>query len=244
MDLGLRDRVVVVTGATGGIGGQIARRFLEEGSRVALVDRAAPAGAPADPGRTISITCDVRRANDVTRMAAEVVDAFGRIDVLVNGAGVLTWKPLLELDESEWDRMMEVNLKGTFLCCKAVAPDMVARRSGKIVNIASGLGHTPAVDVGHYAASKAGVIALTKTLALELAPHRINVNGVAPGIVDTPLIAPRRSRDELVQVGAHIPLGRVGQPDDIAKVVVLLASSATEYMTGQTLFVNGGALMP
>ncbi|HYM70524.1 MAG TPA: 3-oxoacyl-ACP reductase family protein [bacterium] len=244
MDLGLRDRVVVVTGATGGIGGQVARRFLEEGSRVALVDRAAPAGVPADRGRTISITCDVRHANDITRMTAEVLDAFGRIDVLVNGAGVLTWKPLLELDESEWDRMMEVNLKGTFLCCKAVAPGMVARRSGKIVNIASGLGHTPSVDVGHYAASKAGVIALTKTLALELAPHRINVNGVAPGIVDTPLIAPRRSRDELVQVGAHIPLGRVGQPDDIAKVVVLLASSATEYMTGQTLFINGGALMP
>ncbi|HLJ58300.1 MAG TPA: 3-oxoacyl-ACP reductase family protein [bacterium] len=244
MDLGLRDRVVVVTGATGGIGGQIARRFLAEGSRVALVDRAAPAGVPAEGGRTISVTCDVGRADDVARMTAKVLDAFGRIDALVNGAGVLTWKPLLELDEREWDRMMDVNLKGTFLCCKAVAPGMVARRFGKIVNIASGLGHTPSVEVGHYAASKAGVIALTKTLALELAPHRINVNGVAPGIVDTPLIAPRRTRDELVQVGAHIPLGRVGQPDDIAKVVVLLASSATEYMTGQTLFINGGALMP
>ena len=151
---------------------------------------------------------------------------------------------IVRLHESEWDRVVDINLKSAFLCSRAVAPHMIAQRSGKIVNIASGLGHTPSVEVGHYAAAKVGVIALSKTLALELAPHRINVNSVAPGIIDTPFVAPRRTREELRAIGERIPLGRVGQPDDVARVVVFLVSAASDYMTGQTLFINGGALMP
>ncbi|PYM60877.1 MAG: hypothetical protein DMD79_14740 [Candidatus Rokuibacteriota bacterium] len=242
MDMDLADRVVVVTGGSGAIGQQIGQRFAEEGSRVVCLDVKPP---PADrAGGARFLAGDVRVAADVTRAARQVMDEFGGVDVLVNGAGVMTWIPVVDLDEAEWDRVVDINLKGTFLCSKAFALLMMSRRRGKIVNIASGLGHTPLVEVGPYAAAKAGVIALTKTLALELAPYRINVNSVAPGVIDTPLIAPKRSRAELEAAGARIPLGRVGEPDDVAKIVVFLASAGAGYVTGQTLFVNGGALMP
>lgn len=249
MDLGLRDKVAIVTGGGGAIGGQIVCRLAEEGCQIAVADVAPSVGAieravSERGGRALYVTGDVRRASDVAGMVRRVLETFGTIDILVNGAGAMTWTRVVDLDEAEWDRVVDINLKSAFLCARAVAPHMIARGAGKIVNIASGLGHTPSVDVGHYAAAKAGVIALSKTLALELAPHKINVNSVAPGIIDTPLVAPRRSKAELVAIGGHIPLGRVGRPDDVAKVVVFLASSASEYMTGQTLFINGGALMP
>ena len=249
MELGLKGKAALVTGGAGAIGGQIARRLSEEGCLVALADIAPSAdgheGAVADRGgSSVYVPCDVRQSEDVERMVRRALDAFGRIDILINGAGVTTWAPVVELDESEWDRVVDINLKSAFLCSRAVAPHMIAQRSGKIVNIASGLGHTPSVEVGHYAAAKAGVIALSKTQALELAPHRINVNSVAPGIIDTPFVAPRRTREELRAIGERIPLGRVGQPDDVARVVVFLVSAASDYMTGQTLFINGGALMP
>jgi len=245
MDLGLKDAVAVITGGAGAICTQIARRLAQEGARPVLVDVRAPDAAVEIEGRPARVVvCDVCRAPDVRRMAEEIIRDYGRIDVLVNGAGVMTWFPVVNLSEGEWDRVVDITLKGTFLVTQAIAPHMMHRRAGRIVNIASGLGHTPHVEVAHYAAAKAGVIALTKTLALELAPYRINVNAVAPGVVDTPLIAPRRTRAEIEAMGARIPLGRVGQPDDVAKVVLFLASPASEYMTGQTLFINGGALMP
>jgi 3-oxoacyl-[acyl-carrier protein] reductase len=241
----LKDAVVVITGGTGAICTQVARRFAEEGAHPVLVDVRAPGAAVEIDGRaTPVLACDVTLDIDVRRMADAVVARFGRVDVLVNGAGVMTWTPIVDLPEEEWDRVVDITLKGTFLVSRAIGSRMVERRGGAIVNIASGLGHTPVVEVGHYAAAKAGVIALTKTMALELAPHRIRVNAVAPGAIDTPLIWPRRSRDEIAAMGTRIPLGRVGQPDDVATVVVFLASSAAAYMTGQTLFINGGALMP
>jgi 3-oxoacyl-[acyl-carrier protein] reductase len=241
VDLGPTDRVVVITGGGGAICRQIGRRFAEAGGRIVFLDVKPPADG-GDGARFVP--CDVRVDADVRRAVATVTGELGRIDVLVNGAGVMTWALLADLDEAEWDRVVDINLKGTFLVSRAVAPVMTAQKSGQIVNIASGLGHTPFVEVGHYAAAKAGVIALTKTLALELAPHRVRVNAVAPGAIDTPLIAPRRSRAEIEAIGARIPLGRIGHPDDVAKVVVFLASTAADYMTGQTLFINGGALMP
>jgi NAD(P)-dependent dehydrogenase (short-subunit alcohol dehydrogenase family) len=245
MDLGLTDAVVVITGGAGAICTQIARRFAQEGARPVLVDVHAPAPAVQIEGRDVPVVaCDVTRDQDVRRMAEDVAARFGRVDVLVNGAGVMTWTPIVDLPEEEWDRVVDISLKGTYLVTRAIAPHMMHGHGGKIVNIASGLGHTPIIEVGHYAAAKAGVIALTKTLALELAPHRITVNAVAPGAIDTPLIWPRRSRQDIDAIGARIPLGRVGQPDDVAKVVVFLASTGAEYMTGQTLFINGGALMP
>ncbi len=245
MDLGLKDAVVVITGGAGAICTQIARRAVQEGAHPILVDVRAPEAGMEIEGRQVpAIVCDVRRDADVRRMADEAIATYGGVDVLINGAGVMTWSPVVNLSEEEWDRVVGITLKGTFLVTRALAPHMMQRRAGKIVNIASGLGHTPVIEVGHYAAAKAGVIALTKTLALELAPYHINVNAVAPGIVDTPLIAPRRTREEVAAMGARIPWGRVGQPDDVAQVVLFLASSAAEYMTGQTFFINGGALMP
>ena len=243
----LENQVAVITGAAQGLGLAIAKRLASDGARIAMLDLQpglldAAAKEVGDLAQSFAV--DVTREEEVDRIIAQVAEAFGRIDILVNGAGVTTWAPIVELDESEWDRVVDINLKSAFLCSRAVAPHMIAQRSGKIVNIASGLGHSPSVEVGHYAAAKAGVIALSKTLALELAPHKINVNSVAPGIIDTPFVAPRRTREELLAIGERIPLGRVGQPDDVARVVVFLVSSASEYMTGQTLFINGGALMP
>jgi 3-oxoacyl-[acyl-carrier protein] reductase len=249
VDLGLAGKVAVITGGAGAICGQIARRLAEEGSDIVLADIAPAAGdaeeAVAAAGRrSFYVRCDVRRGEDVEAMVRRALERFGRIDILVNGAGGTTWAPVVQLEETEWDRIVETNLKGTFLCARAAGRQMIAQRSGKIVNIASGLGHTPSAEVGHYAAAKAGVIALGKTLALEFAPYGIHVNSVAPGIVDTPFVAPRRSREEIRAIGARIPLGRVGLPDDVARAVVFLASAASDYITGQTLFVNGGALMP
>jgi 3-oxoacyl-[acyl-carrier protein] reductase len=240
VDLGLKDKVVLITGGTGAICLQIARRFAEEGSRVVLTDVRPPA---EDPGFPV-LLCDVRDEARVARTAAGAAERFGGVDVLVNGAGVMTWIPIVELDVEEWDRVVDINLKGTFLVSRAIAPQMMARGGGKIVNIASGLAHTPIVEVGHYAAAKAGIVALTKTMALEWAKHRINVNAVGPGVVDTPLIWPKRTRDELAVTATRIPWGRVGVPDDVAKVILFLASEMAEYMTGQTLYINGGALMP
>ena len=252
MDLGLRGKVAVVTGGAGAICGQCARRLAEEGCDIALVDMAPSGGAVeqaiAECGRRVFYArCDVTQTADVSAMVGRVLDHFGVIDILVNGAGTTTLGLIQDLGEAEWDRILDVNLKGTFLCSRAVIPHMKARRSGTIVQIASGLGHTPTVPgVGHYAAAKSGMIALGKAMALELAPHNITVNSVAPGAVDAPLGRKdgNPGREQRLSTGARIPLGRVGRPDDVAKVVVFLASSAAAAMTGQTIFINGGALLP
>jgi len=252
MDLGLRGKVAVVTGGAGAICGQCARRLAEEGCDIALVDMAPPGGAVeraiAGSGRrTLYERCDVTRAADIAAMVERVLETFGAIDVLINGAGTTTPGLVQDLGEAEWDRVLDINLKGTFLCSRAVIPHMKARRSGTIVQIASGLGHTPTLPgIGHYAAAKAGMIALGKAMALELAPHNITVNSVAPGAVDAPLGRKdgNPGREQRLSTGARIPLGRVGRPDDVAKVVVFLASSAAAAMTGQTIFINGGALLP
>jgi 3-oxoacyl-[acyl-carrier protein] reductase len=252
MDLDLRGKVAIVTGGAGAICGECARRLAEEGCDVALADMA-PSAEPVERaisacgGRSVYARCEVRQAADVDGMVRRVLETFGRIDILVNGAGTTTIAHVADLEEGEWDRVVDINLKGTFLCSRAVIGHMKAQRSGKVVNIASGLGHTPTLlGVGHYAASKAGVIVLSKSMALELAPFRINVNSVAPGAIDAPLGRKdgHPGREQRLATGARIPLGRVGRPDDVAKVVVFLASSAAQAMTGQTIFINGGALMP
>jgi NAD(P)-dependent dehydrogenase (short-subunit alcohol dehydrogenase family) len=252
MDLGLRGKVAVVTGGAGAICGQCARLLAAEGCDIALVDMAPSGGAVeraiAESGRrTLYVRCDVTQAAEVGAMVRRVLETFGTIDILVNGAGTTTIAQIQDLEEAEWDRVLTINLKGTFLCSRAVIPHMKARRSGTIVHIASGLGHTPTLTgIGHYAAAKGGMIVLGKAMALELAPHKINVNSVAPGAIDAPLGRKdgNPGREQRLSTGARIPLGRVGRPDDVAKVVVFLASSAAAPMTGQTIFINGGALMP
>jgi NAD(P)-dependent dehydrogenase (short-subunit alcohol dehydrogenase family) len=247
VNLGLHGKAAVVTGGIGAIGRQTARRLAEEGCDVALADMAPSADAEERAiescgRRALYVRCDVRQAAEVDGMVRRVADAFGKIDVLVNGAGTISLADIEALDEAEWDRVVAVNLKGAFLCSRAMIPHLRAQRSGKIVNIASGLGHTPIPGVGHYAAAEAGVIALGRTLALELAPYKINVNTVASGIVDDERVPWHLSFSTWGVAGSA--LNRQTLADDVAKAVVFLASSAFDYVTGQTIYVNGGALMP
>lgn len=246
----LEGKVAVVTGARRGIGRGIALKLAEAGAKVIVsdIDEAdcqkvvEEVGALGSEG--LAVRCDVTSPADVKALVERAVEKFGRLDVLVNNAGIAEFKPFLELTEADWDKTLNINLKGYFLCAQAAAREMVkAGRGGKIVNIASVAGFIGFPTVAHYCASKGGVLQLTRTLALELAKDKINVNAVAPGVIDTPMTAgilsdPEQSK----QFMAKIPWGRVGQPEDIAAAVVFLASSEADYITGATLVVDGGWL--
>jgi acetoin reductase-like protein len=258
----LDDQVVIVTGAGSGIGRAIARRFAHEGACVTVADvneshaRDVATEIEASGGGALALRVDVTRRDQVERMVDATVERFGRIDVLVNNAGVGAVAPLLDTDEATWDLLMNVNAKGTLLCSQAAARRMIAQgHGGRIINNASGAGKiAPGKDtpLGAYAASKHAVVALTKQLGLELSLHQILVNCVCAGIVDTPmwdLIDREIARLEGAPVGtvkaravASIPLGRIEQPEDVANMVVFLASEDAGYLTAQTFNVCGGIL--
>ena len=246
-----RDAVVIVTGAASGIGRAIAHRFVQEEAAVVIADVNA-AGAEetqsqvrAVGGRALVAKTDVRRRDEIDAMVKAALERFGRIDILVNGAGIETLIPFLDLPEDEWNRVLGVNLTGTFLCGQAVAREMVrAGRGGKIINIASINSAIALPNQAHYVASKGGLLMLTKAMALELAAHGINVNAIGPGVVETPLTAKSLSdparRDFLLK---RTPLSRFGQPGDIAQAAVFLASEAASFITGTILYVDGGWLI-
>jgi len=247
VELDLAGKVAVVTGGAGPIGARAAVRLAEEGCDVASIDFASPGetveqAVSASGRRAFCARCDLTQPADVASVVRRVLDAFGRIDILVNSAGVISLADIDELDVAEWDRVIGMNLKSAFLCSRAVIPHLKSRQAGKIVNVASALGHTPVAAAGHYAAAAAGVIALGRTLSLELASHKINVNTVAPGLVNGDAVPWHLAFSTWGLPGAGVQ--GVELPDHVAKVVVFLASSAFEYVTGQTLFVNAGALMP
>lgn len=247
MELNLAGKVAVVTGSAGSIGARTAVRLADEGCDVAAMDFLPPEetveqAIAACGRRALCLRCDLTQPSDVAASLGRVRDAFGGIDILVNSAGVVSLGEIEELDVAKWDRAVGVNLKSAFICSRAVIPHLKARRSGKIVNVASALGHTPVPSAGPYAAASAGVIALGRTLALELGSHRITVNTVAPGLVNGEAVPWHLAFATWGLAGSD--LRRTGLPDDVAKVVVFLASSAFDYVTGQTLFVNGGAVMP
>ncbi|PYN27055.1 MAG: beta-ketoacyl-ACP reductase [Candidatus Rokuibacteriota bacterium] len=247
----LRGRIALVTGAQQGIGRGIALAFAREGADVAvnyLDDRVAAETVMqevrAAGGRAVLVQADVARPPDAQRMVAQVQSELGALHVLVNNAGVYPRVPFLEMRETDWDHVVDVNLKGGFFCAQAAARAMVAAgRRGSIINMAS-QAVRGAVRGVHYSASKGGVVAMTRATALELAPHGIRVNAIAPGLTDTAQPRYGNNEEELAAMASAVPLGRMAQPDDIAAVAVFLASDDARHITGQTVHVNGGSYMP
>ncbi len=246
----LQDRVAIVTGAGSGNGRGIALRLAEEGAKIVVAD-VSEVGAgetvamiEAMAGQALLVKADVSQRSQVETMVKITLQHFGQIDILVNNAGVETLIPFLELPESEWDRILAVNLKGPFLCSQAVAREMAqAGRGGKIVNIASINSAIALPGQAHYVSSKGGLLMLTKAMALDLAPYNINVNAVGPGVIETAMTANSLSNPARVEMFLnHIPLKRIGQPRDIANAVLFLASDEADYITGTILYVDGGWL--
>jgi NAD(P)-dependent dehydrogenase (short-subunit alcohol dehydrogenase family) len=247
----LSGKVAIVTGAAAGIGKGIALRLAEEGADIVIadIDEMAALSTKAEIevlGRRALVT--ITDVSSIVQVEAMVTEAtrFGGIDILVNNAGIEYVTPMFEVDETEWDDILAINLKGTFLCCQAVARAMIeGGRSGKIVNVGSTAGVSPGKVEPHYVASKAGVHALTKQLALALAEHHINVNAVAPGSTRNGLGSRHSLADPATaaKVKEGIPWGRVATPLDIANAVLFLASDEAEYITGILLPVDGGRLL-
>jgi len=255
----LQDKVAVLTGAGGGIGEAVARRYVAEGARCVLVDVQSQ-DALADrfgelPATQVcTLRADVTRREDIARIVETAVGRFGRLDILFNNAAIFDMGPLLEESWDSYDRMFAVNVKGMFFLMQAAARRMLEQGDGgKIINMSSQAGRRGEALVSHYCASKAAVISYTQSAALALAPHRINVNGIAPGVVDTPMWQHVDSLfakyehlplgEKKRQVGAAVPLGRMGLPDDLTGAALFLASRDADYITAQTLNVDGGNWM-
>ena len=243
--------VALVTGGQQGIGRAIALALAREGADVVLNyldDPDAAAGVAKeirDAGRRcLLVQGDVSRAAHVSALVDAAESGMGPVDTLVNNAGIFPRAPFLDVTEAEWDRVHGVNLKGSFLCAQAVARRLVARGApGAIVNLASSAAYRSSPRGTHYVASKAGVVGLTRAMALELAPHGIRVNAIAPGLTDTAQPRDGHSEAELQAMARQVPLGRMGAPDDVAGVAVFLASADARHVTGQVIHVNGGAYL-
>ncbi len=246
MELPLESKIALVTGASKGVGKGIALELARAGAQVVVNYNRDGAGAEATVaeirgmGReTFAVQADVGVAADVDRMFAQALERCPRLDILVNNAGVQTWKPLLELTEAEWDRTIDTNLKGCFLCTQRAARHMRERGRGRIVNIGSGCNKIAFPNLVDYTASKGGIEMFTKVAAVELGRYQITVNCVAPGAVE--IERTKLEAGDYAGTWAKLtPLGRVGQPADVARAVVFLASDAAEFITGQTIWVDGG----
>jgi 3-oxoacyl-[acyl-carrier protein] reductase len=243
----LEGKVAVVTGSSRGIGRAIAERFAAEGAMVTVNyvgnEREAQAVADSikkDGGDALSVRADVSSAADVRNLVDATVDHFGRVDILVNNAGVMITKPVLETTEDDWDRTIDINLKGAYLCSKEVAPIMLRQETGKIIMMSSnsGLYHPSAMRFTEYVVSKAGMNGLTKALALALGPH-ITVNAICPGWIKTDMIADTDPEVEK-RILAETALARWGLPDEVASAAVFLASKEADFITGELLIVAGG----
>ena len=243
------NRVAVVTGGASGIGLGVARRFAADGHLVAVLDRNASAAETAadelrSQGATaVAVEVDVADRASVDGAFDRVRAELGRVAILVTSAGIESFDPLLEIDAETWDRILAVNLTGTFTCVQAAVPDMQSAGWGRIVTIASSSAQSGAPNMAHYAASKGGVIGLTKAVAVELARSGITVNTIPPSLVDTPMARQAEVAGDFPGVdvvGPMVPLGRAGTPDDIAAACAFLCSDDGSYITGQIIGVNGG----
>ncbi len=239
-------QTVLITGAATGIGRETARRFAAEGWNVAVHynTSGAEAAALVDElrARRVSViraAADVRDMEEVRAMVDKVCRTFGRIDALVNNAGIAQQKLFTDITAEDWDSMMDINVKGVFHCCQAVLPGMISRKSGSIVNVSSMWGVVGASCEVHYSAAKAAVIGLTKALAKEVGPSGIRVNCVAPGVIATPMTA-GLDAETMEELKEQTPLGVIGTPRDVADAIYYLASNRAGFITGQVLGVNGG----
>jgi NAD(P)-dependent dehydrogenase (short-subunit alcohol dehydrogenase family) len=247
----LAGKIALVTGAQKGIGRGIATAFAAAGADVVInwlddenAARDVAAAVVAHGRRAVTIQADMAKLAEVQEMVEAVVTEFGGIDILVNNAGVFPRVPFLQMTEADWDFVHDVNLKGAVFCAQAAANAMVAAgRAGAIINITSGAAFRGSPNGVHYVASKGGVVSMTRQMALELAPHRIRVNAIAPGLTDTDQPRGGGTEEEIAQTAALNPLGRMAQPADIADAAVYLASDAARFITGHTLHVNGGSLL-
>jgi 3-oxoacyl-[acyl-carrier protein] reductase len=247
--MNLEGKAALVTGASRGIGREIALELARNGANVAVnfsgseakanevVDEIKKLGKDA-----FAIKCDVSNSEEVATMVKETIDRFGKLDILVNNAGITRDNLLMRMKEDEWDDVININLKGVFLCTKAVSRQMMKQRNGRIINIASIVGAMGNAGQANYVAAKAGIIGLTKTTAKELASRNITVNAIAPGFISTDM-TDKLSEDVKVEMLKQIPLARLGEPKDIAKMTAFLASDDSSYVTGQTLHINGGMYM-
>jgi 3-oxoacyl-[acyl-carrier protein] reductase len=243
-----KERVAVITGASRGIGRSIALALVSQGATIVAVDmdqastEAVVAELQAAGGKALAVVGNVTVSADVERMIDAAVEAFGRVDILVNNAGITRDGLLMRMKDEDWDAVLNVNLKGAFLCTRAVFKIMSKQRYGRIINIASVVGQMGNAGQANYCASKAGLIGLTKSNAREMAKRSITVNAVAPGFIATAM-TDALSDKVRAELTAQIPLERLGSADDIANAVVFLASEAAGYITGHVLSVNGGMYM-
>ena len=244
----VNDKVAIVTGGAQGIGKAIGLLLARKGADIAIADiNAAQANATAKEieglgKRCLAVEADISQPAEAEKVSKATIDAFGKVDILVNNAGVTRDNLFLRMKEPEWDSVSAINLKSVFSCSKAVVRYMSKQRAGKIINIASVVGQMGNVGQANYAASKAGIIGLTKTLAQEFALRGINVNAVAPGFIETEMTRslPEKVKEEFLH---RIPFGRMGAPEEVADAVLFLASDASRYITGQVINVNGGLYM-
>lgn len=250
--LDLTGRIALITGASSGIGAATAAVLADLGASVGLGYFRNESGAnqvrdhiAAAGGKAVVLPADVRRVEDARALVARVTEALGPIDILVNNAGSLVYRQrLLEITEESWDEIHDLNLKSALVCAQAVAPSMIERRRGAIVNVVSIAGRNGGgLGAIAYSAAKGGLITFTKSLAKELAPHGVRVNAVSPGVIDTPFHEVFSTPEMIRGFVATIPLGRVGLPVECAKVIAFLASDAASYLVGETIEVNGGQMM-
>lgn len=244
---GLPDRVAIVTGASRGIGRAIALALARQGARVVTAARGDHAAAVAAEiaaagGQAVAASVDVTDASSVAAMVAETLERFGRVDVLVNNAGITRDQLMVRMKPEDWDAVVRTNLTAAFTCTQAVLRSMIKQRGGRIISISSVVGQAGNAGQANYAAAKAGLIGFSKSLALEVASRGVTVNVVAPGLIETDMT--RALPEEARKTWAEkIPLGRVGAPEDVAGAVCFLASDEASYITGQVIAVNGGMYM-
>ena len=248
----LKNKVAIITGARRGMGKTHALTLAKAGAKVVVSDLflkdclKVVKEIEKEGGEAIAIKCDISKKKDVEVMIKKTIKKFKKIDILVNNAGIAQFMPFLELTEKDWDKTININLKGYFLCSQACAKEMAKQKSGTIINISSiAMGQVGAgfPTLAHYCASKGGIAAMAEALAVELAPYNIRVNTIAPGVIDTPMVGDiKNDPKSLKGFLAKIPMGRMGQPQEISDAVLFLASDNSSYITGSVLVVDGGYL--